>query len=378
MGDAQDAQAFLDIFDAIRDPRVARTRLHPLSSILFLCLCAVICGADSVVAIHRFGVAKAEFLSRMMPFPNGIPSHDTICRVLAKLNPFEFERMFTAWMAAVVELSDGGLVAIDGKTHRRAWDKSNGGEFVHMVSAFATANRLVLGQVRTDAKSNEITAIPHLLELLALKDCLVTIDAMGCQVAIAEKIISKDADYILAVKANQPKLHGAVLAAFEKADGNPAAKKHLDFVESQEFNHGREEVRRCTVLAVTVATGLPTKWDSAQSLVRIETERTLDGITGHESRYHVCSRALSAPEAQAAIRGHWGIENGLHWVLDVAFREDDSRVRTENAAECLGVIRHMALNLLRGLPSKVGIKTRRLEAACSEHTLLAVLGSFTN
>lgn len=378
MGDAIDVDSFRRVFEGIKDPRIARTQLHPLSSVLFLCLCAVISGADTIVAIERYGHSKRELLEKFLPFPNGIPSHDTICRVLAKLNPIELERLFAEWMKEVAKLSTEGIVAIDGKTLRRAWDKKCGGEFVHMISAFASANQLVLGQVRTDTKSNEITAIPHLLDLIALRGCIVTIDAIGCQSAIADKIIEKGGDYLLAVKENQPELAAALRASFDEADGNPKASERRDFHESQEFHHGREEVRRCTVLEVTAGIEVPSRWSAVKTILRVETERTLRGKTEMATRLYVCSRALSANQGQAAVRGHWSIENGLHWVLDVAFREDDSRVRSENAAECFAVIRHIALNLLRSAPSKVGIKTRRLEAACNDKFLMTVLASLTN
>jgi predicted transposase YbfD/YdcC len=248
MGENFDGESFREIFESIKDPRIERTRLHPLSSVLFLCLCAVISGADTTVAIERFGHAKEEMLATLMPFPNGIPSHDTICRILAKINPFELERLFSSGMKAVAQLSKGTLIAIDGKTLRRAWDKKGGGEMVHMVSAFASANRLVLGQVRTDTKSNEISAIPHLLDLIALKGCLVTIDAIGCQVAIAEKITQAGADYFLAVKENQPELAAALRSSFDARDEEPKAQKSKDTDESSESRHGREDVRRCTVI----------------------------------------------------------------------------------------------------------------------------------
>jgi predicted transposase YbfD/YdcC len=379
MGGVLDAASFVELFKEIEDPRVERTRLHPLSSILLLCLCGVISGADTVVEIEEYGTSKLDFLQTMLPFPHGIPSHDTIGRVLAKLNPIKLEQLFAHWMSAAAELCKGEVVAIDGKTLRRAWDKHSGGEFVHMVSAWASANRMVLGQVRTDSKSNEISAIPHLLELLSIRGAIVTIDAIGCQTKIAEQIVDQGADYLLAVKENQPQLLKAVRESFESLDPRKTGKR-ASFCETQEYGHGRSEIRRCSVGAAKSTAQLPEQWSSVASIVRIEAERT-DGTKAvqESTRYYVSSRVLSAKEALASARAHWSVENGLHWVLDVAFREDDSRARAENAAENFAVIRHIALNLLRASTTKrIGIKVRRFKAACSDAFLAQVLCGTSN
>ncbi len=386
MGDKIDATSFVDLFGEIEDPRVERTRLHPLSSILLLCLCGVISGANSLVEIEEYGLSKLELLRTMLPFPNGIPSHDTLGRVLARINPIKLERLFARWMGSVAELTAGEVVAIDGKTLRRAWDKHTGGEFVHMVSAWASSNRMVIGQVRTDSKSNEITAIPHLLELLSLKGALVSIDAMGCQTKIADQILEQRADYLFAVKENQPRLLDEVREAFERYDASVETDKSRRtgkgtfFFETQEYGHGRNEVRRCQVLRVSDESLLPEDWNSVSSWIRIEAERSEGTSTMQEStRYYISSRLLSAEEALASVRTHWSIENELHWVLDVAFREDESRARAENVAENFAVIRHIALNLLRAATTKrIGIKVRRLKAACSDDFLAQVLRATAN
>jgi predicted transposase YbfD/YdcC len=377
MGVAPDPSTFVELFSTIPDRRIERTKLHSLPAVLLLCLCGVICGADSLVAIERFGELRKKVLNEMIPFPNGIPSHDTIGRVLAGISPDVLERMFLQWMSNVAKLTEGEVVAIDGKTLRRAWDRANGGKFVHMVSAWATANRMVLAQVKTDEKSNEIAAIPQLLELLEIKGCIITIDAMGCQKEIARTVIEAEADYIFTLKDNQPKLARAVEEQFERVYDQGTERLPPNFHETQEYGHGRVEVRRCWVM--DVPDGMPEreKWDGLSTLIRVETERSLNGKTTTATHHYISSRSCMNPEeALAYIRSHWGIENSLHWVLDVAFCEDDSRVRIENAAENFAVLRHTALNLLRNVKgSKVGIKIRRQEAGWSDDSLKQVLTS---
>lgn len=380
MGPAPDVQTFVEMFAQLPDPRVERTRRHSLESILFLCLCAVVCGANDPVAIERFGIARQEFLERFVEFPSGIPSHDTIGRVLAKLDPTALEAFFARWMRGVAEATDHDVVAIDGKTLRRAFDKAAGGAFVTMVSAWSTANGVVLGQVATAEGSNEIEAFPRLLELLHLKGCLVTIDAAGCQTAVATKIVDGGGDYLLAVRDNQPKLHDAVTARFDalrESGKSPGRGRHATTTETR---RGREETRRCWVLPIGDDFPEAPRWKNLAQIVLFECERAVDGKVTRGNRFFITSRrSLTAKQALSAVRGHWQIENKLHWTLDVAFREDESRLRAENAAENFAVVRHVALNLLRGVKgSKVGIKNRRLEAGWSDPFLMKVLASHEN
>jgi predicted transposase YbfD/YdcC len=374
-----EAQSFVEMFAALPDPRVERTRVHCLESILFLCLCGVICGANDPVQIEKFGKARREFLEQFIDLTAGIPSHDTIGRVLAKLNPDALEAMFAVWMRAVAKATDQDVVAIDGKTLRRAVDKSRGGAFVHMVSAWSTANGVVLGQVATSEHSNEITAIPRLLALLQVKKCLVTIDAIGCQTEIVDTIVEAGGDYLISVKDNQPKLSAAVMDTFDSALAERRWPEGT-YTKTEEKGHGRTEVRQCWVLDVDDSFPEQARWKGLAKIVYVERECTVGGNTSVGMRLFITSRAsLTATEALAAVRSHWQIENKVHWTLDVAFREDESRLRAENAAENLAVVRHVALNLLRSVKgSKVGIKSRRLEAGWSEAFLMKVLAAHGN
>lgn len=382
MGPPPNVDSFVAWLAQLPDPRVRRTRRHSLESILFLCLCGVICGANDPVAIERFGKSRQAFLERFVEFPSGIPSHDTIGRVLAKLDPEPFQALFAKWMNEVAKATENGVIAIDGKVLRRAIDKAAGGSFITMVSAWSTANGVVIGQVGTLEGSNEIEAIPRLLELLSVKGCLVTIDAAGCQTEIAETIVKKDGDYLLAVRDNQPKLHDAVTQASDAVRDSKLCQGPDQQATTSETRRGREETRRCWVLPITEEFPKPIRkrWKGLAKLVLFESTRIVNGKKTVGSRYFITSRqSLTAQEALAAVRGHWQIENKLHWTLDVAFREDDSRLRADNAAENFTVIRHTALNLLRNVKgSKVGIKNRRLEAGWSEPFLLKVLSSAAN
>jgi predicted transposase YbfD/YdcC len=368
--------SILEYFTKVPDPRVDRTKLHPLASILVLSLCAVVCGADDFVGIEKFGHAKEAWLKTFLDFPHGIPSHDTIGRVFAAVNPTALGDVFRDWVSAVARLTRGEVVAIDGKTLRSAIREAGGSAFVHMVSAWAARNRVVLGQVKTEEKSNEITAIPQLLNLLEIKGCLVTIDAMGCQKQIAKQIVDGKADYLIAVKDNQPTLRADVESIFAKLRRDPKGLT-LSFHQTRDVGHGREEVRRCWTTDLAEAVTHAKDWAGLRSLAMVESERTAEGKTSTELRYYISSvRKLSAGKALADARAHWGIENELHWVLDVAFREDDCRVRVGHAAQNLAVVRHLALNLLKAAPGpKVGIKNRRLCAGWDTDFLIRVLGA---
>ena len=373
--------SILEYFATVADPRIERSRLHSLTSVLVLSLCAVVCGADSFVAIEHFGQAREAWLKTFLDLPNGIPSHDTIGRIFALLDPKALEEAFRRWTAAIATLTKGEVVAIDGKTLRRSFQSADRTAFVHMVSAWAAGNRMVLGQIKTEDKSNEITAIPRLLELLRIEGCLVTIDAMGCQKEIASKIVDRGADYMLAVKDNQPTLSATISAIFEEALRDPDFPTSANHSTTTEKAHGRTEVRRCWTMDIDSECGAPfDEWTNVRSIVLVERERTIGDKTSIERCHYIASRLrISAKAALAATRAHWGIENQLHWVLDVAFREDDCRVRAGHAAENFAVIRHIALNLLKAVPGgldgkKLGVKNKRLLAGWHDGYLLRVLG----
>ncbi len=364
----------LEYLAEVSDPRIDRTRAHPLVNILVIALLAVLCGADSFAAIERFGRAKKEFLATILNLESGIPSHDTFGRVFASLDPTALQEAFRTWVASLVEVSKGEVVAIDGKTLRRSFRDAGNKAFVHMVSAWAAQNRVVLGQLKTDQKSNEIAAIPKLLDLLKLKGATVTIDAMGCQKDIAAKIVSKEADYMLAVKENQPTLLAEVKAAFAAAAERDDHDSIVDFAETTDKGHGRTEVRRCLSCCDLSPISRREEWPKLATVVMVEVERTMRDQTSVERRYFISSRKrLTAKTALSTVRAHWGIENGLHWVLDLAFREDDCRVRAGNAAENFAVLRHFTMNMLKNVKSTVGIKIRRQQAGWDQQFLLDVL-----
>jgi predicted transposase YbfD/YdcC len=367
-------------FATLTDPRREHLKEHRLLDIVTITLCAVICGAEDWVAVETFGRAKRAWLRTFLALPGGIPSHDTFGRVFARLDPGEFRRCFLAWVQAVVgDLGEQG-VAIDGKTLRRSHDRGAGKEALHLVSAWAITSGLVVGQVAVDSKSNEVTAIPALLRLLALEGAVVTIDAMGCQTAIAARIIEQQADYVLALKDNHPALHERVRLAFADADaavGTSLPLAGLTPHVTTEKGHGRIEHRRCLAigdpgyLAYVDPEGA---WPDLRSIVRVESTRRGGDAATTEARHYLSSLPADARVLSRAIRGHWAIENRLHWALDVAFREDDSRVRVGHAPENLAIIRHFALNLLRREPSRrTGLATKRLRAALDDTYLRTVL-----
>jgi predicted transposase YbfD/YdcC len=371
--------SILGYFARVPDPRVERTRLHSLTDILALSLCAVICGADSFCAIEEFGHARKEWLQTFLRLRHGIPTHDTLGRVFAALDAEALGEAFRRWVVAVARLTKGEVVAIDGKTLRRSFDEAGSSAFVHMVSAWASNNGVVLGQVKTEEKSNEITAIPRLLKLLELKGCLVTIDAMGCQKQIAAEIQGRGADYLLAVKDNQPTLSAEIAMILEHCRRDAPAYG-ADFHETRNTGHGRSEIRRCWTTDMVESLSQQGDWPGLRSLVMIESDRTVAGTTSTERRHYISSRReLSAEKALEAARLHWGIENQLHWVLDVVFREDDCRVRAGNAAENFAVMRHLALNLLKSLKDiKLSVRLRRMRAAWNQDFLLQVLTAHTD
>ncbi len=364
-----------DHFAELPDPRIARAKRHALLDIVTIALCAVICGADSWVEVERFGRAKRAWLQTRLPLANGIPSHDTFGRVFAALDPMAFETAFLGWVQTLVTATDGAVVAIDGKTLRRSHDRPQGREALHLVSAWATTNGVVLGQVATDAHANEITAIPTLLDALVLDGVTVTIDALGCQTAIAGQIVAGGGDYVLALKENQPTLHELVAHHFAVTATVPDASQATHRTIGKD--HGRLEIRTCT------ATDTPTvlawldpdqTWPGLRSIAAVEGERRIGDTITRDTRSYLTSLPADAGRIGTAVRAHWGIENGLHWVLDVAFREDDCRVRSGHAAETFAVLRHIALSLLRREPTaKVGVKAKRLMCGWDETYLAKVL-----
>jgi predicted transposase YbfD/YdcC len=367
-------------FATLTDPRRDHLKEHRLVDIVTITLCAVICGADDWVAVATFGRVKEAWLRTFLALPGGIPSHDTFGRVFARVDPAEFRRCFLGWVRAVVGEPGPQVVAVDGKTLRRSHDRRAGREALHLVSAWATESRLVLGQVATDAKSNEVTAIPVLLRLLALDGAIVTIDAMGCQTAIAAQIVEQGADYVLTLKDNHPALRERVRLAF--ADARAAAGTTLPLADlaphtTRDKGHGRLERRHCLAIGdpdYLAYVDPDRRWPHLRSVVLIESTRRGGDTSTTEARHYLSSLPADAPLLARTIRSHWGIENRLHWVLDVAFREDDSRIRVGHAPENLAIIRHFALNLLRQEHSqRTGLSTKRLRAALDDTYLRTVL-----
>ncbi len=364
-------------FAALEDPRVERTRLHSLETIVTIAICAVICGAETWDEIAEFGEAKADWLATFLDLPHGIPSHDTFNRVFAALDPVQFRACFLRWMRAVATALPAQVVALDGKTVRRSHDRRAGKAAIHMVSAWASANRLVLAQVKTDEKSNEITALPDLLRCLALGGCIVTLDAMGCQRQIARQIREQDADYVLALKDNQGTLAEDVRESFARAREDGFAGIGHDAAVAVDKGHGRIETRRAWVLTdrdVLAWLHDGHAWPGLAAIGMVEAERRIGTQRSVETRYYLLSAPLSARAFGDAVRSHWGIENQVHWVLDMAFREDHSRIRQGAAAENVVVLRHIALNLLKQQPTKrLSVKAKRLKAGWDNGYLLQIL-----
>ena len=374
---SSDTASLTEHFGSLDDPRIDRTKRHNLMDIVTIALCGVIAGADSWVDVEAFGRRKAEWLRKMLDLPHGIPSHDTFGRVFARLDAQQFERCFTEWVLAVREVLQGDVVAIDGKRVRRSHDRYIGKDAIHMVSAWASASGVALGQTRVDGRSNEITAIPRLLEMLQVEGCIVTIDAMGCQKEVASKILEERADYVLAVKRNQGRLHEDVHDIFDLARKSDFDCLDHDYHETINAGHGRVETRRCWAVSDLdhiryVDDGR--QWPGLTTLVMVEGERLVGGKTTVESRYYISSLPNDASVLLNAVRSHWSIENQLHWSLDVTFNEDGSRVRSGNGAENFSVLRRMALNLLKAEKStKRSLAGKRKDAAWDNDYLLKVL-----
>jgi predicted transposase YbfD/YdcC len=374
---------FLTHFGQLTDPRMERRKRHKLFDILFLSVAAVLCGANDCVAIADFGKAQIAWLRKYVPLKGGPPSHDTISRVLGLLDSKEFERCFVEWTTAIQGKSSGEIVAIDGKTARRSFDRLKGLSAIHMVSAWGSANGLSLGHVKTGDKSNEITAIPKLLAMLDIAGKIVTMDAMGTQKSIAEQIIKQKADYILSVKGNHPDLLADIQAFFERnmanrfVEANDETIPHT-YCQTVDADHGRLETRRCWATNVLTDIANTSAWKGIQSVVRIDSERKTKDKTTVETRYYITSLPPDAKKINKAVRTHWGIENKIHWVLDVTFREDDSRVRKDNGPQIKSALNRIAINICNNERTKsIAISRKRHIAAWNEEYRDTLINSYS-
>lgn len=350
-------------FLELEDPRIERKKLHNLRDIIIIAICAVICGADGWNDMEEYGESKREWLETFLELPNGIPSHDTFNRVFSLLPPKQFQKCFVRWIKDISVATKGDVVAIDGKTLRRSGSNTKRKKPLHMVSAWAKSNGMVLGQIKTEEKSNEITAIPELIKTLEMEGCIVTIDAMGCQKEIAAGIVDKGADYILALKGNQRSLHDDIKLFFE--DARKAENKDIekDYHKTVDGDHGRIETRKYWTIKDVDWVNERHEWKKLKMIAMVESTRCVGDEKTKQIRYYISSLEGSAKEFGDAVRGHWGIENSVHWILDVAFREDESRIRDRKGAENFAILRRMALNLLKQEQSvKKGIKIKRLRA----------------
>ena len=357
-------------FSSIKDPRVNRQKKHQLQDIFFISLCAMICGADNWVAIEEFGLAKEEWFTELLGLKHGIPSHDTFGEVYAAIDTDQFSDCFSRWVADLARLTEGEVIAIDGKCLRRSVDKASKKAAIYMVSAWAQQNNLVLGQVKVDDKSNEITALPKLLSRLDIAGAVVTVDAMGCQKKLAEQIKRQGGDYVLSLKGNQGSLHDDVKTFFTSSLSPAAASVSYD------GEHGRIETR--TIRATADIAWLQERhdWKGLQSIIAVTAKREIGDKVSEETRYFISSLNANDPKRlERVVRAHWAIENNLHWVLDIAFDEDSNRTRKGHSAANLAVIRHIALNLIKAeKTSKVGVKIKRLKAGWDNDYLLRVIG----
>ena len=356
----------IDHFSNLDDPRMDRNKLHKLIDIMVLTVCAIASGADGWESIEQFGKEKLDWLRRYVPLANGIPSHDCIAYVLRRIPPAQFRESFMSWTDAVMVETQGEVIAIDGKTARGSHDRKNERNPLHMVSAWACQNRLVLGQAATDEKSNEITAIPKLLALLELKGCIVTIDAMGCQHTIAQQIVAQQGDYVLGLKGNQGNLHDAVEDFFTTAQANQFAGVVHDYVEQVDKDHGRLERRRYWITENLSTLPDVQSWEGLRSIGMVERTSWQADTCTTERRYFINSIQAKAKPFAGAVRGHWGIENRLHWRLDVVLGDDASRIRKDNGPAIMTSIRQLCLNLFEQDKTRMSLAKKRRKAAWND------------
>lgn len=366
--------SLIEHFSVIVDPRIERGKEHKLLDILLISVCAMLCGAETFVDFEDFGDAKHDWLKTFLELPNGIPSHDTFGRVFALLDPEQFSECFRNWTQSLRTAISGEVVAIDGKTLRRSHDRTNGKKAIHMVSAWARENGLVLGQIKVDEKSNEITAIPELLRALELAGCIVTIDAMGCQKQIATEISNADADYVLALKGNHGTLHEEVKSFLEDAHARDFLEVPHTHYQSVEKEHGRIETRDYWITDKIDWLADRLDWEGLKSVGMVQAVRDIQGQITTERRFFIASIPPEAANFARAVRGHWAIENTLHWSLDVSFAEDQCRVRAGYAAQNLALLRHMTINILKAdTTKKRGIKGKQKNAGWHHPYLLSLL-----
>ena len=363
---------FLSYFRDLEDPRQRGKVAYPLDEILLLCLLAVLAGAETITDIALFGRKKLDLLRRFRPFARGTPAHDHLGDILAVLDPGQFQRCFVAWVAALTGAPEG-VIAIDGKTVRRSGQKRKGQAPIHIVSAFAARQRLVLGQVKVAEKSNEITAIPKLLDLLAIEGAIVTIDAMGCQREIAQKIVAKKADYLLALKGNQGTLREDVelFVAEQQAAGFKDSK--ISREQTVDGDHGRIETRTITVIHDVAWLQQRHNWPGLNAVVIVDSVRETGDKVERERRFYITSLLLVASMMAPVVRAHWAIENSLHWVMDMVFRDDECRVRTDHAPANFCIIKHMAQNLIRLAPGKTSLRQKRMAAGWDDDFLAKLI-----
>ena len=367
---------FIHFFADLADPRIEDRCHHKLIDILFIAVCAVICGAEGFTDMEEFGIAKEPWLRQFLQLPNGIPSHDTFGRLFARLKPSAFQLSFINWIHAVSDLTGQEIVPIDGKKLRRSHNRACGQPAIELVSAWARANRLMLGQVKVKEGSNEITAVPQLLKLLEIKGCIVTVDALNCQKETASEILAQEADYLLALKGNQGNIYKEVERFFDAVVNDRTFGYEIGRHKSVDGEHARIEIRKYWQVNAPDYLKEKFEWPGLKTLVMCEAIRETKERVSQEKRYYLSSLAVNAERVAEAVRGHWSIENSLHWILDVVFREDDSRVRVGHAAENFGLLRRIALNLLQQEKTlRRGVKTKRLKAALDDGYLLRVLNT---